>query len=367
MTKTEYFERLRKALADLPEADVKKTLDYYEELAADAQEEGKTEEESISSLPSPEDIAAELRPTPVKRKKLPWMKYVLVLLAGFAIWTVAQKLLWKPMLSSSKADAPEIADKIVGLGSDILQLGDYKLTSRTVVYKLDEITSFDIDTSVLKVKVTAERRADIEITWYDCEEWRGEAELSDGEFSLEYPNYKVKENEEVDIQGIIIRVPLEYEADYEIDANLGSVKISGCTGNLDISADMGSIEISDCTGNLTATSVMGEIDVSGCKADALDLDCSMGGISLKDTVGKRANLICNMGLVELGRADYQELELMADSGMIKGTLAGTKDDYTVNCNVGMGSSNLKSGGNGSRTLTANCDLGKVSLGFAGQN
>lgn len=60
MTKLEYLQRLRAALAPLPAEEREKQLAYYEELFDDMLEDGIGEEEAASHLGAPEDVAAEL-------------------------------------------------------------------------------------------------------------------------------------------------------------------------------------------------------------------------------------------------------------------------------------------------------------------
>ena len=72
MTKSDFLYELRKALDDLPSAEIDKTIDYYAEIIDDAVEDGKCESEVIAGLGSAEDIARRIiNETPfqtVKRK-----------------------------------------------------------------------------------------------------------------------------------------------------------------------------------------------------------------------------------------------------------------------------------------------------------
>lgn len=60
MTKAEFLSELRRALAQLPPEEVEKRLGYYEELFADMQEDGLTEQEAAAKLGDPVQIAQEL-------------------------------------------------------------------------------------------------------------------------------------------------------------------------------------------------------------------------------------------------------------------------------------------------------------------
>ena len=72
MTKSDFLYKLRKALDDLPSAEIDKTIAYYAEIIDDAVEDGNDESEIIAGLGSTEDIAQKIiNETPlqtVKRK-----------------------------------------------------------------------------------------------------------------------------------------------------------------------------------------------------------------------------------------------------------------------------------------------------------
>jgi hypothetical protein len=58
MSKMEFISRLRQCLSELPEEEIERALEYYEDYFADSP---KTEEEVIESLASPEEIAENIR------------------------------------------------------------------------------------------------------------------------------------------------------------------------------------------------------------------------------------------------------------------------------------------------------------------
>jgi uncharacterized membrane protein len=60
MNRERFLASLRSALAGLPEGDIDGTLEYYAELIDDRAEEGVPEEEAVSALGSPEDVAREI-------------------------------------------------------------------------------------------------------------------------------------------------------------------------------------------------------------------------------------------------------------------------------------------------------------------
>mgnify|MGYP000931831918 FL=1 len=73
MKKSEFLERLRREIRNLPYDEVEKTITYYEEIISDRMEDGASEEEAVASLGTPEAIARDLQAnqpfsTIIKRK-----------------------------------------------------------------------------------------------------------------------------------------------------------------------------------------------------------------------------------------------------------------------------------------------------------
>lgn len=60
MNKNEFLTRLSRALSELPQSEIQKTLDYYTEIINDAIEDGKNEDEVISELGSINDISKKI-------------------------------------------------------------------------------------------------------------------------------------------------------------------------------------------------------------------------------------------------------------------------------------------------------------------
>lgn len=76
MTKLEFISAVSSRLKGLPEADIDKSLEFYNEMIDDRMEDGIDEEEAVAAVGSPEDVAnAILAETPllkiVKAKSKP--------------------------------------------------------------------------------------------------------------------------------------------------------------------------------------------------------------------------------------------------------------------------------------------------------
>ncbi|MBO4636159.1 MAG: DUF1700 domain-containing protein [Clostridiales bacterium] len=95
MKKNEFLDKVKEKLAGLSEEDIKKAIDFYDEAINDRIEDGLTEDQAVSAIGTPEDIAEQIlmdTPLPklVKAKAKPnralrvWEIILIVL--GFPLW-----------------------------------------------------------------------------------------------------------------------------------------------------------------------------------------------------------------------------------------------------------------------------------------
>ena len=57
MNKSEFLNSLEEKLKELPKDEIRKTIDYYDEMIDDRIEDGMTEEEAVKSIGNSGDIA----------------------------------------------------------------------------------------------------------------------------------------------------------------------------------------------------------------------------------------------------------------------------------------------------------------------
>ncbi len=104
MTKTQFLDRLRKALHGLSEKDILGSLDYYAEMIDDRVESGMDEEAAVAALGVPEEIArAIILDLPLSKiikskckKKTVWRAWEIVLL-------ILGSPLWIPLIATAAA------------------------------------------------------------------------------------------------------------------------------------------------------------------------------------------------------------------------------------------------------------------------
>lgn len=139
MNKQEFLLALRGALADLPEADIKASLDYYAEIIDDQMEEGISETDAVASLgsvvsvaeqilldmPLPKLVKARVKP---KRRLRAWE--IVLIAVGSPVWApillalavvalAVYVVLWSLVVSIYAVDVALAACLLGGLGGSV--------------------------------------------------------------------------------------------------------------------------------------------------------------------------------------------------------------------------------------------------------
>lgn len=139
MNKQEFLLALRGALADLPEADIKASLDYYAEIIDDQMEEGISEADAVASLgsvvavaeqilldmPLPKLVKARVKP---KRRLRAWEIVLIavgspvwfpILLALIVVVLAVYVVLWSLVVSIYAVDVALAACLLGGIGGGV--------------------------------------------------------------------------------------------------------------------------------------------------------------------------------------------------------------------------------------------------------
>ena len=95
MRKQEFMDRLREKLSDLPIAETEERLSFYSEMIDDRMEDGLSEEEAVSEIGSPDEIAAQIMgdiplskiiKEKIKPKRRLSVMEIVLLVIGFPLW-----------------------------------------------------------------------------------------------------------------------------------------------------------------------------------------------------------------------------------------------------------------------------------------
>ena len=98
MLKSEFLKQLENRLVGIPKEDLNRTIDYYNEIISDKQEDGMSEEEAINSLGSIDEIVKDiLNEIPIKKL----VKEKLQLNRKLKTWEIvllsATSIIWVPI------------------------------------------------------------------------------------------------------------------------------------------------------------------------------------------------------------------------------------------------------------------------------
>lgn len=95
MTKNDFLSRLSVDLADLPQEDIKRVLDYYNEMIEDYKEDGMSEEQAINAVGNIDEIISQvihetslpkLINERIKRHRVLSVWEIVLLILGSPIW-----------------------------------------------------------------------------------------------------------------------------------------------------------------------------------------------------------------------------------------------------------------------------------------
>ena len=95
MRKQEFIFELWKKLSDLPKGEVEERLSFYSEMIDDRMEDGLSEEEAVSEIGSPDEIAAQIMgdiplskivKEKIKPKRRLTATEIVLLVIGFPLW-----------------------------------------------------------------------------------------------------------------------------------------------------------------------------------------------------------------------------------------------------------------------------------------
>ena len=121
MTKADFLQLLERALAQLPEEERRRNLEYYSELLDDMLEEGMTEAEATAKLGSPGQIAQNIL------QEMPLSKLVSTRMKPQSGWTplaiilaVVGSPVWVPLLLAAAAVVLALFVSIWALGAAVV-------------------------------------------------------------------------------------------------------------------------------------------------------------------------------------------------------------------------------------------------------
>lgn len=248
-----------------------------------------------------------------------------------------------------------IFGSIYGIGSLILGIADFtsKNTTETVKTAISpegDIENLDIDVAAASLKIVTGDTLKAETdSKYITLTQKGTT------LEIEEKNIKLFSNRKSGM--VIITLPenlLLKKTD--IDAGAGEIDISALnTEKLDMDLGAGAVRINNLTASAKADidGGAGIIEIEQTSVNDLDLDMGVGELKLNAVLSGDSQIDCGVGEADI-------------------TLTGSKNDYTVMLEKGLGNTaidgqNIKNGttvGNGSNRLSISGGVGNITLTFS---
>ena len=153
----------------------------------------------------------------------------------------------------------------------------------------------------------------------------------------------------------------------ETGTTSGDIQLSRIeTSSIRATTVSGGLTVSDISGGIPVTlaSTSGEVYAENVKAKDLEVGTVSGGLTLRNVSGTKAELSSTSGGVKLDGADFNEIKFETVSGDIRGTVAGSSEDYTAYTETLTGLNNLSEHrGRGERTLEFSSTSGSFDIAF----
>lgn len=161
---------------------------------------------------------------------------------------------------------------------------------------------------------------------------------------------------------------LALDGDAALSSDNGDIRLDGVTlGDLSVDNDNGTITLSGSCGKVSLEGDNGSVYVEDLLCRSLEIETDNGGVHLsRVTAETTLSAELNAGSITLESvAAGQSLSFKSDLGSIHGTLAGSRDDYSIEAGTDLGACNLPAKWNkGDIRLEVSTDLGSIDVHFA---
>lgn len=338
MNKTDFLEKLKKGLAPISGNERQSVLDYYDEMISDRIENGKTEEEAVAELGSPESVVENI-------------------LAEFAV-------------SGEK------------------NMKKYEKTERKV--GIDGKSKLKVKCEIEKINVTATDGNEIAFTYYEGEKLQHDLTDKDGEVVLETRNktwFFRRFGLDNDMFTIDVAVPRAFSGDLVLEAATGAINVRDLlkvkelrakvstgsvraenlkAGKAFFETSTGSITVSgaEILGDAEIKATTGSVKAENVKAGGrLEVNVTTGSLKCDAEAGKLA-LKATTGDVKFSVKNADEIYVKCTMGSVKGTVSGAESEYDIHSSATMGKSNLSERtGTTGKKLTVITTTGSINVNF----
>ena len=338
MNKTDFLEKLKKGLAPISGNERQSVLDYYDEMISDRIENGKTEEEAVAELGSPESVVENI-------------------LAEFAV-------------SGEK------------------NMKKYEKTERKV--GIDGKSKLKVKCEIEKINVTATDGNEIVFTYYEGEKLQHDLTDKDGEVVLETRNktwFFRRFGLDKDMFMIDVAVPRAFSGDLILEAATGAINVRDLlkvkelrakvsTGSIraeKLKAEKAFFETSTGSVTVNGAEILGDAEIKATTGSVkaenvkaggrLEVNVTTGSLKCDAEAGKLA-LKATTGDVKFSVKNADEIYVKCAMGSVKGTVSGAESEYDIHSSATMGKSNLSERtGTTGKKLTVITTTGSINVNF----
>lgn len=164
-----------------------------------------------------------------------------------------------------------------------------------------------------------------------------------------------------------IQVPVSVES-LEISSSVVDLSCSGLTlnGYFSCESDTGELTLKNLTvrGNADISADIGNVLLENIQGTLLEISSDSGDVQLDSVTAQIMEIDTDLGDVAFSGLNVEkELSLETDSGDMKGTLEGSRDDFTAEVKTEMSDCNVDNGGIGAKRLRINAEIGDVYITF----
>ncbi|MFR8547674.1 MAG: HAAS signaling domain-containing protein [Lachnospiraceae bacterium] len=325
MKKEEYLRNLKFQLIDFPGEDLSQIEDFYEELILDGIEQGYTEEEIISKMEAPEEVASKIR-----------AEY-----GGIVVYT-------------AKAQSKNAC------GYESSEL----------------IHTVRVETNNLRIRVKTTQDGPVRV-FFKPREGQDQVTFTEenGIFHFHHelkgkvPLHVNLLNLFKDFNILVLELPVSFAGALLLQTTNGSIRVAGL-GNLDsakISSSNGMIRIENSSiHQLEVQSNNAKIELSNVRGNTLEAAAGNGLITAKECrFDGLFSLQTQNGAVTGRNIISDRLLLQTSNGFVTAAVIGNPNDYNINSTTNNGFNNLDNVFDPSRpkSLTAKTHNGRIQVEF----
>ncbi|QNK40891.1 DUF4097 family beta strand repeat-containing protein [Caproicibacter fermentans] len=352
MNKKQYFRRLKFLLRSLPRGEREKILQFYREILEDKIENGIPEENAVNELGDVHVLAQKiLAENPVRRQMSPGKIVAIVLVSFFGVVLVAA------LTAAALGFAAYTQVKTSATASSSSTRDGGEKESRTYAAAADGVLTVQVNAENKKIELVSTDGDQITAQYCTAQDQVYKLSNQNGVFSVA--------NKDLSYGS---RFPDSWINGSVIDpADLITVKIpKDFAGDITVETSNSAIAASDFSklGGFRCETSNSAICLSGISARDVKLESSNALISMENisTAGQLSARTDNAA-ISLERIASPDIKLETTNGMIRGTIQGRENDYTIDADTTNAVSNLQSRSGGEKKLSVHTSNGLIHIDF----